>query len=121
MVLFCSVVSTYNNEKPLTNDGCLAVYQSAVRHALIAWQNVEQGIMEESQLIELAGRLGLIKYFFEQAQGDLIKTIYHDSRFWIHLTDHILIHLHYSSIGSDIFPFLQKLIEYIQNKSTNKD
>lgn len=115
---FCSFVIANSVEKPLVQDTVFTVYQAAVRHALIAWQNVEQGIVEESQLIELTGRLALIKYFFEQAQDDVVKTMYDDGRFWVHLTDHILIHLHRSSVGNDILPFVQKLIKYIQKKCT---
>lgn len=119
----CSMIITGDdNIKELVElDSLFAVYQSVVRHALLAWQKVEQGVSDENQIVEVVGRLALVKYFFEQAQEHEKNKISHDSRFWVHVTDHILIHLYQSQVTDEFFLYLQEIIEYIQKRCWGKE
>ena len=65
---FMVIKSNDHSNELLRIDNQFATYQSAVRHALLAWQEIEHGITDEKQIIEVVGRLALIKYFFEQAE-----------------------------------------------------
>lgn len=116
MVILASTIIGGDVASEVEIESIFLVYQAAVRHILLAWQRVEQGIVEENQIIEVIGRLVLVQYFFEHAEESVKKAIRHDARFWIHVTDHILIHFYQASIASEMAPFLQKTIDYIQQQ-----
>lgn len=116
MIIFVLNVIGNDSKSELPIDNIFLVYQAAVRHVLLAWQRIEQGITEENQVIEVIGRLVLVQYFFEQARESARTAIHHDARFWIHVTDHILIHFYQASIASEMVPFLKKTVHYIQKQ-----
>lgn len=123
LLFFCTIslflVIFTNNDHvytPVEDTNWFVIYQSVVRHALLAWQIVEHGIVEEEQMVEVIGRLALVKYCFEEAKGDAKLTIRHDSRFWVHLTDHILVHLCRVDKIKEMFPLVEKIIAYIKGR-----
>jgi hypothetical protein len=100
-------------------DSLFAVYQSAVRHALLAWQRVENGTIDEKEILEVVGRMALVKYFFEQAQDAEQQKINDDSRFWTHVMDHILIHVHQADLTMPFRSYIDETISYVREKCWN--
>ncbi|HTM06145.1 MAG TPA: hypothetical protein VL201_02800 [Patescibacteria group bacterium] len=92
------------------------VYQSIVRHALLAWQRVENGIVDEHEIIEVIGRIALVKYFFEQAQESEQSKINSDSRFWTHVMDHIVIHIRQTDLTKQLRSYIEEAIGCIRKK-----